>query len=100
MYRNPDVDGNILKWWLFWEQFQAAVHDEPHLEVVNKLTYLRDKLKDGPTRNVVQGLLTQMAESYQDTRLIHCEHVRSIVQAPPMKADNGKESRRLYDLWN
>ena len=52
-----------------------------------------------------------MAESYQDavrcvkdhynrTRLIHCEHVRSIVQAPPMNADNGKEIRRLYDLWN
>ena len=80
------------------------------MEEVDKLTYLRDALKDGPARNVVQGL-TQTAESYQDAvrclkdrydrpRLIHREHVRNIVQASPMKADNGKELRRLYDLWN
>ena len=106
----PTFDGNIFNWRLFWEQFQATVHDKPHLEEVDKVTYLRDALKDGPARNVVQGL-TQTAESYQDTvrclkdhydrpRLIHREHVWSIVQAPPMKAGNGKEIQRLYHLWN
>ena len=71
---------------------------------------MRDALKDGPARNVVQGV-TQKAESYQDTigclkdrydrpRLIHREHVLNIVQAPPIKAKNGKELRRLYDPWN
>ena len=106
----PTFDGNILNWRLFWEQFQAAVHDKPHLGEIDKLTYLRDALKDGPARNVIQGL-TQTAESYQEAvrclkdrydrpRLTHREHVRSIVQAPPMKADNGRELRRLYDLWN
>ena len=98
----PTFDGNILNWRLFWEQFQAAVHDKPHLGKVEKLiTYLRDALKDGPARNVIQGL-TQTAESYQEAvrclkdcydrpRLTHRERVRSIVQAPPMKADNGRE---------
>ena len=106
----PTFDGNILNWRLFWEQFQAAVHDKPHLGEIDKLTYLRDALKNGPARTVVQGL-TQTADSYQEAvrclkerydrpRLIHREHVRSIIQAPPLKACNGRELRRLYDLCN
>ena len=31
----PTFDGNILNWRLFWEQFQAAVHDKPQLEEVD-----------------------------------------------------------------
>ena len=102
----PTFDGNILNWRLFWEQFQAAVHDKEHLGEIDKLTYLRDALRDGPAKNVIQGL-TQSAESYQEAikclkerydrpRLTHREHVRSIVQAPPMKADNGRELRRSF----
>ena len=104
----PTFDGNILNWRLFWEQFQAAVHDKPQLGEVDKLTYLRDALKSGPAKSVVQGL-TQTADSYQEAirclkdrydrpRLTHREHVRSILQAPTLKAHNGKEVRKLYDI--
>ena len=106
----PTFDGNILNWRLFWEQFQAAVHDKPQLEEVDKLTYLRDALKDGPARNVIKGL-TQTAESYQEAvrclkdrydrpRLTHREHVRNILHAPSLKAHNGRELRKLYDTCN
>ena len=33
----PTFDGNILNWRLFWEQFQAAVHNKRQLEVVDKM---------------------------------------------------------------
>ena len=36
----PTFDENILNWWLFWEQFQATVHDKPELGETDKLTYL------------------------------------------------------------
>ena len=26
----PTFNGNILIWWLFWEQFQAAIYDKEH----------------------------------------------------------------------
>ena len=104
----PTFDGNIWNWRLFWEQFQAAVNDKEHLREIGKLMYLHDTLKDGPAKNVIQGL-TQSAKCYQEAikclkerydrpRLIHCEHVCSIVQALPMKADNRRELQRLYDL--
>ena len=106
----PTFDGNILNWRLFWEQFQAAVHDKPHLGEIDKLTYLRDAVKGGPARNVIQGL-TQTVESYKEAieclkarydrpRITHREHVRSILQAPVMKSNNGRELRKLYDLCN
>ena len=86
----PTFDGNILNWRLFWERFQAAVHDKPHLGGVDKLTW--DALKDGPAKNVIQGL-THTAKSYQEAnaclkirydrpRITHHEYVRTILQAP------------------
>ena len=103
----PTFDGSILNWRLFWEQFQATVHDKPQLGEVDKLMCSRDALKDGPAKSVVQGL-TQTVESYQEAirclkdcydrpRLTHREHVRSILQAPALKAHNGREVRKLYD---
>ena len=57
---------------------------------------------------VIHGL-TQAAEScseaikclhnrYDLLRITHSEHVRSILQAPIMKANSGKELRKLYDV--
>ena len=56
-------DGTILNLRPFWEQFQAAVHNKPHLGDVDKLTYLQDALKGGPAMYIIQGL-AQTAESY------------------------------------
>ena len=58
-----------LNWWLFWEQFQATIHDTPHLGCVDKLTNLQDALKGWPDMYVTQGLI-EMAES--DGEAIHC----------------------------
>ena len=59
----PKFDGIIMKWRPFWEQFQAAIQNKPHLEDVDKLTYLRDAIKGGRAMYVIQGG-TQTAESY------------------------------------
>ena len=56
--------GNILNWWLFWEQYQAT-HDKSQLREVDRLTCLQGALKNGPAKNVIQGL-TQVAKSYQE----------------------------------
>ena len=81
----PTFNGDILKWKFFWEQFEATVHSKPQLSDTEKLTYLRDALKDGPAKTIMQGL-TQTSESYAEAieclqerydrpRLIHMAHV-------------------------
>ena len=71
---------------------------------------MRDAVKGGPTRNVIQGL-TQTAESYQEAieclkarydfpLITHQEHVQSIVQAPVLKSNSGRELWKLSDICN
>ena len=61
----PTFDGNILNWWIFWEQFDSAIHCKPQLTDSDKLTSLREALKNGPAKNVVE-CLTQTSESYNE----------------------------------
>ena len=43
----PTFDGNIhvLSWRIFWEQFDSTIHSKTLLTDSNKLTYLKDPLK-------------------------------------------------------
>ena len=49
----PTFDGSILNWRPFWEQFQAIIHDKPHLEDIAKLTYC-ERGEKPPTRSLVK----------------------------------------------
>ena len=103
----PTFDGKVLNWKSFWEQFDATIHCKTGLNNTEKLMYLQDALKDGPARFVIQGL-TRTSESYQEAikclkerydrpRFVQEEHIRSIVDAAPVKNGSDKELRRLYD---
>ena len=39
-------------------------------------------------------------DRYNRFRFIRRKHVRSILQAPPLKANNGRELHKIYDLCN
>ena len=103
----PTFDGKVLNWKNFWEQFDVTIHSKTALSDTAKLMYLQDALKDGPARFVIQGL-TRTSESYEEAikclkerydrpRLVEEEHIRSIVDAVPVKSGSEKELRRLYD---
>ena len=88
-------NGKVLSWKSFWEQFDATIHSKAGLNNTDKLTYLQDAFKDGPTRFVIEGL-TQTSESYEEAikclkerydcpRFIQDEHICSIVDAAPVK---------------
>ena len=61
----PTFTGNILKWKLFWEQFEATIYSKSQLSDTEKLMYLRNAFKDGPARNIVH-CLTQTCESFAE----------------------------------
>ena len=104
----PTFDVIILAGWKsFWEQFDTTIHSKVGLNDIEKLTYLQDALKDSPARFMIQGL-TRTSENYQEAikclkerydrpRLVQEEHIRSIVNAVPVKNESDKELRRLYD---
>ena len=106
----PRFDGDIMNWSSFWEQFEVSIHKKEILEDVEKLAYLRDALKDGSAKQVIQGLsrtagnyaeaIKCLQERYDRPRLIHQAHVRAILEAPPNKDGSAKELRRLHDTLN
>ena len=61
----PTFDGKILSWKSFWEQFDATIHSKAGLNVIEKLTYVQDALKDSPARFMIQGL-TRTSENYEE----------------------------------
>ena len=103
----PVFDGNILHWRNFWEQFSVSVHNRPSLSNAEKLVYLQQSLKDGSAKNVIEGL-SRSGDNYEEAiqclktqydrpRLIHQGHVKTILEATPLKDGTGKELRKLRD---
>ena len=52
----PTFDGNILNWSTFWDQFNVVIHSSTQLSDSQKLVYLREVVKDGPAKSVIEGL--------------------------------------------
>ena len=104
----PKLDGNILHWRSFWEQFCVSVHDRPNLSDPEKLVYLQQSLRNGSAKSAIEGLSRSgeyyaeavkcLKSRYDRPRLIHQTHVRVILEAPPLKDGSGKELRRLHDI--
>ena len=84
-----------------------SIH-EPHLTDPEKLAYLRQSLKNGPVRHVIEGLsgsgndyaeaVECLQKRYDKPRLLDQAHVRAIIEAPGPKEGNGKELLRLHDV--
>ena len=92
----PTFDGDLLNWQTFWEQFCVAVHDRSNISDAEKLVYLRNSLKDGPAKGVIEGL-SRSGEHYNEAieclrshsdrpRLIHQMHVKRIMEIPLAEA--------------
>ena len=74
---------------------------------MEKLAYLRNSLKDGSAKGIIDGLSTSgefydeaietLKARYNLPRLIHQSHVRTILEAPSLKEGTGHEIRRLHD---
>ena len=103
----PTFDGNIISWRSFWEQYTVSVHERSDLSPSQKLTYLKQAVKDSSAKHAVEGL-SGSGDQYEEAveclrkrfdrpRLLHQAHVRAIVDAPSLKDGNGKELRRLHD---
>ena len=104
----PTFDGDILNWVAFWEQFEVAIHSNERLHDAHKFIYLREAVKDGPAKQVIQGI-SHSAGSYEEAveclrkrydrpRIIHKSHIKALVETPNVKTGSGRELRQLRDV--
>ena len=52
----PTFDGNVVSWRSFWEQYVVSVHERSDLSSPQKLSYLKQAVKDSTAKHVVEGL--------------------------------------------
>ena len=85
-----------------------AIHSKSQTNVAEKLAYLKDVLKDGPARHVIEGL-AQDAEYYKEAIeclqryydqpcLIQQVHIHAIYDPSSLKIGNSKEVCHLHDV--
>ena len=104
----PTFNGDMITWRTFWEQFDVSVHSRSDISKPEKLVYLRQSLRSGSAKNVIEGLsktsddydeaIECLTKRYDRPRLIHQAHVKTILDIPPLKTGSGKELRHLHDV--
>ena len=77
----PRFDGQLINWSSFWEQFQISVDEQASLSDSEKLVYLKQALKGGSARSVIEGLsrsgdqykqaVESLKQCYDRPRILH-----------------------------
>ena len=102
----PKFDEGVLKFRNFWDQFEAAVHNNDNVPVLQKLTYLRSVL-EGIAYRTIEGFEVTSANYHHTVddlkhwfgrkRIIISSLVKSIVQLEPRSNKGVASLRDLHD---
>ena len=101
----PKFNGDVLTFQTFWDQFEAAVHNNDNLPNVQKFTYLRSGLS-GNAQQVVEGFevtganyqpaVECLKHRYGRKRVIISSIVRSITKMDAKSTVSASSLRDLY----
>ena len=104
----PTFDTDVLNWNRFWQQFNVVIHSKAQFNDAEKLAYLRDLLKYGPARHIIEGLARNvhyykeaigcLQRCYDQLRVIQQVHIHATYEAPSLRDGNGQELHRLLDM--
>ena len=99
-------DGNVLKWYEFWENFEHCVHNQPLVQELQKFSYLKSCLK-GPAfvcisnfelRAENYGPAVQLLEDrYGHKNVLRKAHLDSLEKLAPVS--NSRDIPRLKRLY-
>lgn len=99
--------GDVSAWQGFWSQFEAAVHKNESLELVDKFNYLKSYV-GGTAANAISGL-SLSASNYESAikilmdrfgrkDLVVSAHMNKLLSLTPVRSSSDITSlRRLYD---
>lgn len=60
----PRFNGDVMKWTMFWDSYESAVHDNDQLSDVDKFNYLRSLLERSAYEAIVG--LTMSSANYTE----------------------------------
>ncbi|XP_070535309.1 uncharacterized protein [Ptychodera flava] len=97
--------GDILKWQSFFDSFQAAVHNDPSLDNIQKFQYLRAQLSDEAAR-AIEGLsltaanysnaIELLVKRYGQPHMVKAAYMKALWELPRPNGDLAS-LREFYD---
>ncbi|XP_011408774.2 PREDICTED: uncharacterized protein LOC105315733, partial [Amphimedon queenslandica] len=103
----PVFNGEITKWFTFWDSYKAAVHDNPDLLPVQKFTYLRSLLSRSAQECIAGLTLTDanyaeavkvLESRFGNKQRIIAKHMEALLHLDPVSwQGNTLALRALYD---
>ncbi len=103
----PTFSGDPMRWAAFWNQFQAAIHDNNDLSQAHKLTYLRSAIKDPQvspllfsaieSENHYEDMIALLKQRYDKRHLIHKNYAVSLVDWTPLTKESKGDFQALTD---
>ena len=98
--------GQALKWQMFWDQLESAIHSKESLSDIDKFTYLKGLLT-GSESDCISGLsltvpnykeaVNILKERYANPKIIIWVHLESLVKLPAVRDVNNVTSlQKIY----
>ena len=96
-----------MNWRSFWEQYEVSIHSREQLSDPEMLAYLRQALKDGPAKRVIEGLwgpemitLTQLNACRNVTISLMCASSAcgSYCRGLALNEDKSRNLTRMHDI--
>lgn len=103
----PHFNGSLVKWPMFWESYESAIHNNTDLSDVDKFNYLRSLLERS-AYDTIAGL-TLSAANYQEAveilkkrfgnkQMIIAKHMETLLNTEAVFSDDHlKDLRHLFD---
>ncbi len=104
----PHFAGNLVKWPVFWDSCESAIHNNAELSSIDKFNYLRSLLERS-AYDAIAGL-TLSAENYHEAveilkkrfgnkQMIIAKHMETLLNTDAITSDNHlRDLRHLYDI--
>ena len=100
-------NGDVLKWYIFYESFNSAIYNKPNTSNFQKFNYLAGYL-EGQAKRTVEGCnitdknyqkaLDLLCERFGNTRVIITTHMNELLKIKYVKPDIDVAGlRQLYD---
>ena len=84
--------GQVLKWQEFWDTFEATIHINPSLQLIDNFNYLRAELENGALKSLAGQEITNanheaavgiLKECNGNTQLILDTHYTQLMEMSP-----------------
>lgn len=103
----PKFYGDLNEWLSFWNSFRSLIHENPSLNGVDKLNYLKSFLS-GTALNTIDGLELTNANydaavellkgRFGDNNVLINAHIEQLLKLNPLKNSHDiKQFRKLFD---